>query len=365
MESRSSAVAALASLPLFQLSTAGMELFHTNMLYWLATRRPDDSLPVWQAFGLPDGLQPPQFARREWLHIDLTAWSDRDGRALVLENKIGAIPNPDQLRDYHAKLHAARPPFALDSTAFVLLTLTRPSFALPAPWRSAIHRELVPVFRETAQRLKESDAALVAAYAGLVARLDEVAAAYDPASELNGPFTLSPEERWLLNESRLMSLVEKVRTGRFAELATHELTAKLGEVGQVGAGFSNGSGIYEWFIPGPAGRRIGWQIQGNTFRLAVIGGTGDPRVKAGLEELITTQYESYFDFTPPEHLSHALSRSKSKKQWLGYRPSFVYRYAEITPATTWRDLLSLVQWFSNRALEFAGDTGEALTGAAH
>jgi hypothetical protein len=199
----------------------------------------------------------------------------------------------------------------------------------------------------------------------MVARLDEVAAEFDPAVNLDAPFALTLEDWGPLNGSRLLPLVERVRTGRFAELATRELTTALGEVGQVGAGFSNGSGIYEWFIPGPVGRRIGWQIQDGAFRLAVIGGAGDPRVKAGLEELVATQYQSYFDFTLPEHLSHALSRSKSKKQWLGYRPSFVYRYAEITPATTWRDLLSLVQWFSPRALEFAGDTGEAPTCAAH
>ena len=72
-ESRLAAVEALASLPLYQLSTAGMELFHTNLLYWLATERPEESLPLWQSLGLPevraDGHDP--FIRREWRHIDL------------------------------------------------------------------------------------------------------------------------------------------------------------------------------------------------------------------------------------------------------------------------------------------------------
>jgi hypothetical protein len=350
--SRSAAVTALAKLPLYQLSTAGMELFHTNMLYWLATERPGQSFAVWQTLGLPDGLQPPQGVRREWLHIDLAAWSETDERALVLENKIGAIPNPGQLDGYYAKLRSTQLPFSLlDSTAFVLLTLTPPSFTLPKPWSSVTYRDLLSPFRETAQQLTGTDAALLSAYEEMVARLDDVATAFDPAHDLDTPFALTFNEWSLVNGSRLMPLVERVRTGRFAELAIRELTTALGEVGQVGAGFSNGSGIYEWFIPGPAGRRIGWQIQGGAFRLAVIGGTRDPHVKAGLEALVAELYESYFDFTPPEHLSHTLSRYRGKKQWLGYKPSFVYRYAELTPATTWRELLELVAWFSRRALE--------------
>ena len=75
-ESRLLAVKALASLPLVQLSTAGMELFHTNMLYWLATERPDESVAVWNAFGLPTarvGDQVP-FIRQE-NGAALTFWS--------------------------------------------------------------------------------------------------------------------------------------------------------------------------------------------------------------------------------------------------------------------------------------------------
>jgi hypothetical protein len=344
----------LASLPLFQLSTAGMELFHTNMLYWLAAERPDESIAVWNSFGLSAARidQRTPFIRREWQHTDLVVAPGEAHPALVLENKIGAIPNPGQLDGYSAKLRSIQLPFRLDLSAFVLLTLTSPSFAMPEPWRSVTYRQLVPAFQETARRLSETDAALVEAYAGLVTQLDEVAAAYDPAGDLDGPVALSPEERWQLTESRLLALVERVRTGRFAELATRELTTALGEVGQVGAGFSNGSGIYEWFIPGPAGRRIGWQIQGGAFRLAVIGGSRDPHVKAGLEALVSEQYESYFDFTAPDRLLHTLSRYRGKKQWLGYKPSFVYRYAELAPATTWRELLELVTWFARRALEF-------------
>ena len=145
-ESRLLAVKALASLPLFQLSTAGMELFHTNMLYWLATERPDESVAVWNAFGLPTarvGDQVP-FIRREWRHLDLLVALGDGLPALVLENKIGAIPNPRQLDGYYAGLCSTWLPFSLVLARFVLLTLTPPSFVAPEPWRSITYRHLLP-----------------------------------------------------------------------------------------------------------------------------------------------------------------------------------------------------------------------------
>ena len=228
-----------------------------------------------------------------------------------------------------------------------------PSFALPAPWRSVIYRELLPAFRETAQRLAGADANLVTGYADTVARLDEVAAAYDPACDLNAGVALSPDEWSLLNESRLLPLVEKVRAGRFAEIATNLLTSELGDVSHVTAGFSNGYALHDWFLDDPSGRLLGWQIQGNQFRLAVIGGKADPHLHSGLQTLVAELYESYFDFTLPDHLGNTLCRYRGKKQWLGYQPSFVYRYKELAPEITWSELLNLVTWFSRHALRFA------------
>jgi PD-(D/E)XK nuclease superfamily protein len=360
-ESRLLAVRALARLPLFQLSTAGMELFHTNMLYWLASERPNESAAVWAALG-PTNLHVDKqsaFIRREWHHIDLVVAPGEDQPALVLENKIGAIPSPGQLDGYYAGLCSTWLPFSLELARFVLLTLTPPSFVPPEPWRSVTYWELLPALRETAQNLTGPDTNLVEAYADLVKRMDEIAAAHDPATDLGAPHALSGEERSVLGESRLLALVERVRSGRFAEIATNRLRDELGDVNSVGAGFSNGSAIYEWFVPGPAGRLFGWQIQGKQFRLAVIAANEDPRYLAGLEAMVAKLYESYFDFTLPDDLCDSLSPYRRRRPWLGYRPSFVYRYKEITPETTWNDLLSLVTWFSRHTIDFVAKLGTA------
>jgi hypothetical protein len=333
-----------------------MELFHTNMLYWLATERPDESTALWKAFGLtsPPVDKQSAFIRREWHHIDLVVSPGDDQPALVIENKIGAIPNPQQLDGYYAGLRSARPPFSMDASRFVLLSLTPPSFVPPEPWRSITYRDLLPGFRETARNLTGADASLVDAYADLVQRLDEIATVYAPATDRNAPFALSPEERSWLIELRLLSLVEKVRTGRFAEIFIRSLPDNLKTAGEAGTGYTNGSAIYQWFMSGPAGRRIGWQVQHGQFRLAVILGEADPSLPSEQDELVARLYPSYFDFSLADDLRHLLGQYSGRKMWLHYAPRFVYRYAPLSPDATWNDLLALATWFSRRAQEFAG-----------
>jgi hypothetical protein len=356
-ESRLLAVSSLASLPLFQLSTAGMELFHTNMLYWLATERPDQSISVWNALGLPAARVPNQapFIKREWRHHDLVV-SPGDGlSALVVENKIGAIPNPAQLDGYHAAIQSARPPFDPESAEYVLLTLTPPSFALPSPWRSVTYSDLLSALRKTATRLTDADASLVEAYADLVDQLNAVATAYDPAADLDAPIGLAPGEWNMLNETRLLSLVEKVRAGRFAEIATNVLATELGEVVPLETGFSNGSGIIQSFVTDSAGRRVGWQIQGGTLRLAVITEEQDRRYLAKQVALVADLYEQYFVFTLPDYLAQLLGPYTGRKLWHSFAPSFVYQHRPLAPGTTWNDLLALIEWFSRHTLAYVAE----------
>jgi len=354
---RLDAVRSLAAMPLYQLSTAGMELFHTNMLYWLAVNRLAESKPLWYALGLQWVGTAPQepFIRREWRHLDLAISLGPDQAALVIENKIGAIPTDDQLRRYAHGLDRT-PLFALGATGCVLLTLTRTRHELPQEprrWHPVTYGDLLPAFRETAERMVGDDRTLMHAYVALVELLDKVAGAYDPSRDLEVPVMLSTEERESLHEARLLSLVEKVRAGRFAEHADEKLRDGLGATGHVGAGLSNGSAFNEWFVAGPNGRRFGWQIQGGQFRLAVVTGPDDPRARERREALVEDLYASFFDFAVPDSLRDTIGRYADKKAWLGYEPNFVYRFVPLTPGTTWDDLLALVEWFTGRIVSFA------------
>jgi PD-(D/E)XK nuclease superfamily len=358
--SRRAAVDALARLPLFQLSTAGMELFHTNMLYWLALHQPAESGPVWNALGLrsvrADGQEP--FIEREWRHLDLVFRPGIGGETLVIENKIGAIPTAGQLDRYACTITELALSMKFGERRLVLLTLTEPSFGLPEPWRSVLYRDLLDGLRETAQRTSADDAHVVSAYVELVAQLDAVARAYDPNAGLDEPVLLSAGEREHLARERVLSLVEKIRAGRFAQLATSVQPAEIARVGPVAAGLSNTTGLNDWFARGQPGRLFGWQIQGNQFRLAIVLTGPNAESREAREQLVTDHYNDYFEFTPPQALQATLTPYQGKKPWLGYEPDMVYRYATLTPDTTWHELLDLTTWFSRHAYGYASKDGE-------
>ncbi|USQ81190.1 PD-(D/E)XK nuclease family protein [Ornithinimicrobium faecis] len=356
---RETAIRALAESPMYQLSTAGMELFHTNVLYWLARQHPEESAPLWNALGLrtPWGSEPAPFIRREWRHLDLVISEGLGQQALILENKIGAIPTAEQLKGYRNSV-GSHIPAGAGVTTWVLLTLTRPSFDIPDPWTSITYGELLPSLRETAQRLPADDGVLMVAYATMVERLDAVAGLYDPALAPGEQVRLTPDERELLIDARLLSLVEKVRAGRFAEQVTKEIRDALGSVPEVGAGLSNGSGVNSWWIPGPRGRQFGWQLQGGQFRLVVITGSRDRKKRSEREALVQSLYASFFDFTVVEGVPDILTEYTGRKDWLGYEPNFVYRYASLTPDATWAELRDLAVWFSGRTTEFVRGLGK-------
>ena len=152
-----SVAAELAADPLYQLSTAGQELFHTNMLFWLATQHPAESAPVWLRLGVDppttDGQDPRGAIRREWLHVDLYVDSGLPGRKLVLENKILAIATPEQLTRYRETLVKAAEHRVVDPrdevTSWRLLTLLPPAFSPPQPWEVVTYDDLVEPLEET------------------------------------------------------------------------------------------------------------------------------------------------------------------------------------------------------------------------
>jgi hypothetical protein len=92
----------LAADPMYQLSSGGRELFHSNMFYWLALVRPKESAPIWDLLGVdpPVTAEYGPIIRREWRDIDLYVDSGFSSRKLVLENKVLAIPTAEQLADY-------------------------------------------------------------------------------------------------------------------------------------------------------------------------------------------------------------------------------------------------------------------------
>lgn len=352
MGNRLKAIETLVVNPVFQLSTAGQELFHTNMLYWLALHRPHESQPLWNALGLPSAAPADHtsLVKREWRHIDLLVDPGAGQQKLVLENKVGAIPTEEQLAGYWSALHRDRR-FDDVATTFVLLTLVKPAMALPKPWQLVAYSDLLPALDETVKQLAGQERELVASYARLVRDLVNIAEALDPLSDLDEPMLLSDEELALLREGRLLPLVLKMRVSRAAEQIRASLSHALSvPVGEVEANLTNAQGLNSWFIRGPAGRHFGWQAQGQQFRLAVITARRDPKRRDEREAVVKREHHNYFDFTlPTGPLEGLLQPYTGAKEWLGYEPNFVYRYQTLDPSITWRQFVALVTHFSKTA----------------
>lgn len=343
----------LIANPMFQLSTAGQELFHSNMLYWLAANRPIESLAVWRALGL-DGGGSDCFSpsvRREWRHIDLLL--EIGERKLVLENKVGAIPSRTQLVTYWQRLRNDRR-FNESAVRFVLLTLIPPALNLPAPWKHVGYADLLPGLEQTARALNGREAALIGGYAGLVRQLVQVIGAFDPVRNLEAPRQLDPSVERVLREGRLLPLILKMQASRCAGLIAERLDNLMqNRRTEVEAGLTNSMGLNSWFTPEAGGRRFGWQAQGGQFRLVGIVSEERlvPRVRR--EAMMEAEHHGYFDFSELADLGGGLLRPYvGRKEWCGYEPDFVYRYQHLLPTVTWRQYVDLAVAASQRACAY-------------
>ncbi|MFC5263021.1 PD-(D/E)XK nuclease family protein [Kribbella qitaiheensis] len=358
MNDRLKVVEDLVANPWYQLSTAGHELFHTNMLYWLARQHAEGSEAIWDLLAVDAPTDSSKYRiRREWKHVDLFVDAGPGQRKLVLENKVGAIPTVGQLSAYRVTLlrdHA----FDDERTSWRLLSLLPPTFSLPAPWRPVNYADLLPAIEAASTKLDGAARHVVAGYSSLVRQLVTLRDKIDPLAELNSPMFLDAGEKEVLHEGRLLALVLKMQMSRCAEVLNAGIDGLLtGPRPKVVANFSRGEGLVEWLVPGPRGRHFGWQAQGRQFRLVGITSDQDPRARSQREQLMDLDHESYFNFDLPDGLAGLLNPYRGQKVWLGYEPDFVYRYATLKPDITWRQFMDLATWFTSAAHSYASTNG--------
>lgn len=107
-------IAALNANPMFHMSLASKELFHSNFLYWLWKLDANKFLTLLdKLLGVsllkslhPDNLSPDSIeVKREYQHFDLCVLKKGTNKVLlVIENKVKSIPYVEQLNEYTGKL---------------------------------------------------------------------------------------------------------------------------------------------------------------------------------------------------------------------------------------------------------------------
>ena len=303
--------------PVFAMSLGSKELFHSNLLAWFLEKSRPLREGVADAWGVPPGPSTTGgelWLEREWRQLDLVMHIP--GRqVLVVENKVLALPEEDQLDQYAATT------LTLPGTpSLVLLSLTDPGWPhsiwnSPSGclWRYRSYAELTRVLRELA-----------------------------PGVATNDDFTDELLRRWVGLLEKLVEIAEmtgrRMRCQYIAGQIRRLLAADDGqEPVRVNAGFTRSKGLVEGFTYGDY-PRFGWQLQGEQFRLAMVvsessrgyGKTEQSRTKRCAE---ADRHSAFFDFNHVRaHATNAGPEQPHPGQEPRYRrydPSFVYRYVRI------------------------------------
>ncbi len=93
---------------MFNLSMASKELFHSNMLYWLAVAYRNQFKEIMRKLDvLVDSWSDNWKCHREKYHFDLLITDEKEKRYyLILENKVKSIPYTEQLDEYIKKVES-------------------------------------------------------------------------------------------------------------------------------------------------------------------------------------------------------------------------------------------------------------------
>jgi hypothetical protein len=324
----------------FHLSLHSKELFHSNFLGWFCERYPDVARSVLEDL-VPSRDTSSHKIRREHHNLDLVI--ELPGLApVVIENKVFSPPDNEQLERY-----SEDPTLELDEPSFILLSLGSPSWSdatyesrSGSVWKYVSYRELASLLREVTDSVRGFDGELFSRYVAFISHLQDL------VDEVGTPETdegigVSEDLRARLREIRLHDAIGKLRArNAIAMIANSSSPLGAGQEVEFDANFTNGLPLVEAFVRLSNGDRVGWQYQGNQWRLAVItkthfGKSADQREMR--HSHVAREYASWFDFSQiPILLDKELPevpKNELKGGFNGFNPDFVYRYRSLPDLT--------------------------------
>jgi hypothetical protein len=277
---------------------------------------------------------------RESAHLD--AILRFDGLLpIVIENKMFSVPDQGQLEQYFAAFDAE-----LTAGSHILLTLMDPGFDAKN-WRVRRYADLADAIDAQLSGIDTSNFAgqVVRHYAYFIRLLQRV---MDTVGSPAGgdPLQLPRNQAQLLEAIRMDAAVQKARASWVAAEIRRQLGRDAGEV-RINSGFTNGRALVEGFCEVPdvvdafeadphKRDSIGWQLQGDQFRLAVITykfPQRSPSARRERETYVQNNYAEWFSLddyvTVTERTSPLVAtrrRGGEETLFQGYDPNFSYRY---------------------------------------
>lgn len=333
--------AELHAEPLLYLSLHSKELFHSNLLAWLCETHPDVASEVFARWVPADGDATRLRVQREWLHLDLAV--ELPGLApFIVENKVFAPPDEDQLDRIAALAGAADRTLLLLSLSSPLWTgdtyRSRPSGPV---WRYVSYADLADGLEAVRGRIVGFDGDLVEHYCYLIRSLHRLAAMAGQVGP-DDPISVDPAAGEQLRSVRLHDGIGKLRARLTMEMARTHTTPLLPAAKiRWEASFTRGHPLVAAFLDRGDGYQLGWQYQGDQWRVVVITSTNtgtDATSRARRHADVAERFADWFDFRAITTLTgrtvDVVPPTEAGGGFNGYNPNFVYRYRRIAQLTS-------------------------------
>jgi hypothetical protein len=326
-------VAALQAEPMWAASSGARELFHSDMLQWLAEHEPTAFAAV---FGIDAAGK--YRCERERGHLDLWIEAQPGGRSIVVENKLFSLPRDAQLDGYTEKI-ALRPTMA--GCEQVLLSLTPPDWpeGRYGAWSWMSYQVLGKRLVDTFSGRSDFAGQFALHWGQLCLLLDELVAAVsvtgaDESYELDGV-----REGHL--DTRLAAFAHTLRAYQVGGMIRAGLD---GNPVDLRVDFTRSKALIEAFCRVGTGIELGWQLQERQWRLAI-------RVTEGCEHdnkpcwgrgaevaeervrLVTDEYPEHFRFDELEQAGIEAAVAKTQRPFQHFAPDFTYQYRKVPAAT--------------------------------
>lgn len=351
---------ALNAEPLARIMFGQRELFHSNLLAWFFDALPEMADAVFSPLA-SEGSGAERVIAREVQNLDLVLrW--RGKAPLVIENKVFALPDLDQLDRYSESVD--RWPEAGSSK--VLLSMVEPATlrassaanALPAlenGWRYLSYDSL-------ADRLEDALDGQSATYEVETmrhyARVVRLLSALVSSTGIEGPEIEQPV--WLtgdllpsIESPQMRQALHKMRAYRVASLLSSVLP--IGR-GAVNAAMSHGKPLVTWAVREVReghSIKIGWQLQEGQFRRYIVTPHLSGRTEADLQARVNFARRnidliSFDESVASFELTDAtVQPSLGGREFGHFKPDFVYRYLKV-PNVSVNQLVKVATAISKR-----------------
>jgi hypothetical protein len=338
--------------PLFHMSLGSKELFHSNLIAWLVESHHDRMRRVFEPWLVAKPKQRATHAQREYRHLDLVLRFE-DCEPLVIENKVFSVPRRGQLEFYGKVIDGDR---SLGPAApRVLLSPCPPPRHMPEGWAYIFYRELAERLRSELGSFGDGYVdETVRRYSDMVDRISTILALAADVTDLDGPWLFPDPDRTLF-DARLYDGCAKLRADAIAaELEDRADVAGISDRVYTEHNFTNKSPLVSMFQRVGAGEnRVGWQLQGDSWRLAAVIGepalVGRTAERRAERERWAEAHIDWFDFAAVEQTvpGWRLPRGAGSR-WNRYDPDFIYRSRRV-PGVTVGMVLELGMTYARRA----------------